>query len=537
MAGNCSIISRKAANKMNSMNLSPVLVSACLTFMQQPSPPLEIGLAFSKNVCSEAFTGRVFVIASKNPINEQGNPPGPAWFNPYPFFAQEVTKWSPDTPLKFQPKLAFPQPWEKLAKQKYYLQAVLDRDLCGRTFNSSPGNAYSKPVMVDLNAPPHETIKLIVDQVIPEQKLEDKGRVKFVELESKLLSKFHGRPIKLRAGVVVPKSFAANPKEKYAVIYEIPGFGGDHRGAFFATGRTDVAGVEILSAAQEHVTGVVLPLASDLARIEMLYVVLDPGCRLGHHVFADSENNGPYGKALIEELIPHIEANFRGLGAPTARFVTGHSSGGWSSLWLQVTYPDFFGGVWSTAPDSVDFRDFQLVNIYDPKQNLFVDEKGEERPLARKGKFILLRYKPFSDMEVVMGRGGQLFSFEAVFSPRGPDGKPQPLWDRNTGVIDPRVAKAWQRYDIRMLLEQNWKTLGPKLAGKLHVYMGAEDTFYLNGATRLLQESQKKLGSDAVIEIFPGRDHGNLLDAALRRRIAREMSEAYRKKSVIRDKS
>ncbi len=138
---------------------------------------------------------------------------------------------------------------------------------------------------------------------------------------------------------------------------------------------------------------------------------------------------------MTEELIPHIEAKFRGLAKPSARFVTGHSSGGWSSLWLQVTYPDFFGGTWSTAPDPVDFRDFQMVNIYDPKQNLFVDANGESRPLARKGKQVLVKYKPFNDMEVVMGRGGQLQSFEAVFSPRGKDGKPMPLWDRTTGVI------------------------------------------------------------------------------------------------------
>src|SRR6185503_7582728 len=124
-----------------------------------------------------------------------------------------------------------------------------------------------------------------------------------------------------------------------------------------------------------------------------------------------------------------------------------------------------------TAPDPVDFRDFQRVDIYDPKQNMFFDAKGESRPLSRRVKKIELHYKPFSDMEVVMGRGGQLQSFEAVFGPRGKDGKPAPLWDRTTGVIDLKVAETWKRYDIRMILEQNWKTLGPKLAGKLHVYM------------------------------------------------------------------
>jgi S-formylglutathione hydrolase FrmB len=132
-------------------------------------------------------------------------------------------------------------------------------------------------------------------------------------------------------------------------------------------------------------------------------------------------------------------------------------------------------------------------------------------------------------MEVVMGRGGQLSSFEAVFSPRGPDRQPLKLWDRQNGAVDPKVAEAWRRYDLRLILEQNWPMLGPKLAGKLHVYMGAEDTFYLEGATRLLGESLKKLGSDAVIDIVPGRDHGSLLDTAMRERIAREMAETFNK--------
>lgn len=486
------------------MHLAPLFLAVGLT---QPTTQLNVELSFSKGITAEAFSGRVFVIATKTP--SKGTPPGLNWFNPHPAFAQDVVKWTPDTPLKFTPKFAHPKTWEAIALEKCYLQAILDRDLGGMNFNSSPGNAYSRPVLYDPAAPPTGPIKLVMDQVIPERKFEEKGRVKYVEIESKLLSQFHKKPMKLRAAVVLPKSFAEMPEQKYPVIYEIPGFGGNHFGAFGAEARN----------------------ATQVADVEMLYVVLEPSCRLGHHGFADSANNGPCGKALTEELIPTIEAKFRAIGTPAARFVTGHSSGGWSSLWLQVTYPDFFGGVWSTAPDPVDFRDFQRVNIYDPKQNLFSDEKGEPRPLARSGGKVTIRYKPFNDMEVVMGRGGQLFSFEAVFSPRGKDGKPMPLWDRSTGAIDPSVAKAWQRYDIRLVLERNWKTLGPKLAGKLHVYMGSEDTFYLEGATRLLGESLKGLGSDAVVEIFPGRNHGNLIDADLRQRMAKEMAAAFRKKN------
>jgi S-formylglutathione hydrolase FrmB len=267
---------------------------------------------------------------------------------------------------------------------------------------------------------------------------------------------------------------------------------------------------------------------TDVAGVEMIHVVLDPSCRLGHHTFADSANNGPCGRALIEELIPHIEKTWRGSGTPAARFVTGHSSGGWSSLWLQVTYPEFFGGVWSTAPDPVDFRDFQMVDIYKPT-SIFTDGKGDQRPLARRNGKPVIYYQPFNDMEVVMGRGGQLFSFEAVFGPRGEDGKPKPLWDRTTGQVDLSVAEAWKLYDIRMIVENNWPALGPKLAGKVYVYMGAEDTFYLDGATRLLQASLKKLGSDAVVEIFPGRDHGTLMDGTMRKRISSEMAAQFKK--------
>ena len=209
--------------------------------------------------------------------------------------------------------------------------------------------------------------------------------------------------------------------------------------------------------------------------------------------------------------------------------MTGHSSGGWSSLWLQVTYPDFFGGVWSTSPDPVDFRDFQLVDLTAPGANVYADGDGKPRPLARVGGKPVLYFKPFSDMETVMGHGGQLASFEAVFSPRGPDGKPRRLWDRANGAVDPETARDWEKYDIRLTLERDWKTLGPKLGGKLHVYTGADDTFYLEGAVRLLRDSLKSLGSDADVEIVPGRDHGTLLDRTMRERIAREMADAFRR--------
>lgn len=492
----------------HTMNLLPLLLGAGLAVAAPPTPPAPpptIEVRFTRSACDGPFTGRVFVLAARQPI--KSTPPRQSWFKPNPLYAEDVRDWAPEQSRPFRAALAHPQPFEKLPAGKYYLQAVLDLDRGSRDPLSGAGNAYSAAVAVELGKPTAGPIRLVIDRVIPERKFTETEHVKYFEVESKQLSAFHRRPLKLRAGVVLPKSWAAQPKRRYPVVYEIPGFGGDHFMAFSADKRR----------------------ATDVAGVEMIHVVLDPSCRTGHHVFADSANNGPCGSALIEELIPALEAKFRGLGVPTARFVTGHSSGGWSSLWLQVTYPDVFGGTWSTAPDSVDFRDFQLVDLYRPNENLFRDAKGELRPLGRKGSKILLRTQPFSDMETVLGRGGQLFSFEAVFSPRGADGQPRLLWNRTTGAIDPETARTWRRYDIRLRLEQDWPKLAPRLAGKLHVYMGAEDTFYLDGATRLLQQALKKLGSDAAVEIFPRRDHGNLLDANLRARIAREMAASFRK--------
>jgi pimeloyl-ACP methyl ester carboxylesterase len=258
-------------------------------------------------------------------------------------------------------------------------------------------------------------------------------------------------------------------------------------------------------------------------------VTLDPSCPLGHHAFADSANNGPVGQALIAEFIPELDRQFRTVAAPTARFVTGHSSGGWSSLWLQVTYPDEFGGTWSTSPDPVDFRDFQQINLYRPGENMYRDRVGNRRPLAREEGLVRVWYDDFDHMEEVIGPGGQLHSFEAVFSPKGADGRPVRVWDRKTGRIDTDAARTWEKYDIRLILERHWAELGPKLAGKLHVIQGELDTFYLDGATRLLKQSLAALKSDAVIEIVPGRDHSDLATQELALRFRAEMTERFLK--------
>jgi hypothetical protein len=480
-----------------------VLLGPCAALPAQQ--PLAFQLTFDKAASSAPFTGRVYVMLSKREFGRL--PGGPNWFAPEPFFAKDVKNWKPGEPLTFDEEaISFPAPLSKLPANDYAICAVMDFDR-GMSYSAASGNIYGMTKVQKLDPAQTGPVAVKLDQVYKERAFVETDNVKLVDIKSELLTKFHGRETHLRAGVVLPASYATMKDKRYPVIYEIPGFGGNHFMAFGAAARK----------------------ATDVAGEEFLYVILDPSCRLGHHVFADSANNGPCGQALIDELIPHIEKEFRGIGKPGARFVTGHSSGGWSSLWLQVTYPDFFGGVWSTAPDPVDFRDFQMIDLTKPGTNMFTDGEGKPRPIARsKGKAFLF-YKPFSDMEVVMGHGGQLGSFEAVFSPRGTDGKPKQLWNRKTGEIDAEVAKTWEAYDIRLIMKRNWKTLGPKLSGKVYVYMGSADTFYLDGATKLLQESQKKLNSDAVIEIFPGKDHGSLMDKELQQRIKKEMAAQFQR--------
>jgi pimeloyl-ACP methyl ester carboxylesterase len=427
---------------------------------------------------------------------------GPDWFRPQPFYAVDVDGWKPGQTLRVDNEaVGYPVPLIELKPGRYTIQAVFRVNPDTHRIGDGEGNAYGPMIQTDVDPKNGARVPLVVDRLVAARKFPSTDRVKPAELESPALSQFHHRPIKHRAAVILPAKLPQRGG-KLPVLYIIPGFGGDHFMAQrWSSPRTDFAG-------------------------DFIRVILDPDCGTGHHVFADSATNGPRGKALIEEFIPFIERTFPAIAEPRARLLNGHSSGGWSSLWLQVTYPDFFGGTWSTSPDPVDFRDFQEINIYRPSENMFVNGQGKGRPIARMGNTPALFYDKFSRMDDVIGWGGQLGSFEAVFSPLGGGGRPRKLWDRSTGRIDPEVASAWENYDIRLILERNWPTLGPKLKGKIHVVVGGLDTFYLEGAVKLLKESLAKLDSGAVVEIIPDKDHGSVMSAALAKRFDREMKAA-----------
>lgn len=474
-----------------------VTLWAILTGLQQ-ALALRFSVTYPQSLFAGPFNGRVVIYLSRHAEQPRL---GPDWFAPEPMYSQKFRDVLPGTPMVIdETATGFPGNLSQLPPGEYRVQAVIDRNLGGRSIGESPGNLYSEAILMRLDPAEDRTILLVCDRMVRERRLRETSRLKEVRVVSRILSRFYGRTTTLNAAVSLPAEWTQDPGRKFPVLYEVPGFGGRHYG--------DIA--ETLRGGEPFIV-----------------VRLDPDCPGGHSVFADSANNGPWGQALIKELIPVIEKRFRGLGRPEGRFVTGHSSGGWSSLWLQITYPDFFGGCWATAPDPVDFRDFLQVNLYQPGENMFFDRAGRRRPLAREGNMPVLFLKDFSDMERPI-RGEQLGSFEYVFSPRGSDGEPLRLWDRDTGAIHTEVAEAWRKYDVGLILRTRWTELEPKLRGKIHIYMGDQDTFYLEGAVKLLQQEMKRLHADVVIEIVPG-DHGSMLTPELHARMGRQMAERYRR--------
>jgi hypothetical protein len=398
----------------------------------------------------------------------------------------------------------------------YFAQAVFDTNIDLKSINS-PGNLYSKPQKITLDPARGGSVKLVLtEQVPPEQLPRDTEYVKYVKIQSDLLTRFHGRPIYLRGGVILPRGFDTEPERRYPLRVTIGGYGA----RFTAVER--VMRSPGFRQSWE---------SADAPRMVLLQ--LDGDGPYGDSYQINSANNGPYGDAVTQELIPYVEKKFRCIGQPYARVLDGGSTGGWVSLALQVFYPDFFNGTWSGYPDGVDFRAFQLINIYED-QNAYVNRYGFERPSARdlKGD-VMYTIRHECQMENVLGAndswamsGQQWGAWNAVYGPRGGDGRPVPLWDPKTGRINREVIEHWKRYDLRMVLEQNWKTLGPKLRGKIHVWVGEADEYYLNNAVHLLDQFLSKADPPYEGKITYGAGKGHGWDPMTELEMVKEMGAA-----------
>jgi hypothetical protein len=461
----------------------------------QPSgtgPRFEITIADAAR--AESTTGMVYVAISRDnkttPI-EQTDPTGVPLFSKYvdgvrSGTAIAITSAERGHPIASLKDIPAGEYWVQPFVNVYTRFARADGKTVwlhmdqweGQDWKKSPGNIYGAPVRVKFDPQSPAPIRLTADKVIPPiQPPADTELVKRIKIQSTILSKWWGHPIYLGATVLLPKDYDKKPDVRYPVNYEQGHFSLRAPGGFGSGGAFDK-----------------FWLAADTPR--MIYVTLQhPSPYYDDSYGVNSENNGPYGDALMKELIPAIEEKFRVIREPWARTLSGGSTGGWIAAAHQVFYPDFYGRAFASCPDSVDFRYHQIVNIYEDPNAFFID-KGwmtVDRPTQRKPDGnIESMMKDENRYELTVGdksrSGGQWDIWEATYSPVGADGYPKRLWDKWTGQIDKPVAEQWRKYDLRQILETNWSTLGPKVAHKLNIYIGDADSYYLNEAVEKLNE-------------------------------------------------
>lgn len=378
----------------------------------------------------------------------------------------------------------------------------------GQKWNQAPGNLYSTPKEVFIAPNKNKTIKIILNKEIPPiPKPEDTKYIKHVKIQSKRLTKFWGRPMYLGACVLLPEGFDENPGARFPLIinhghfpYTFGGFREippdrdlkpDYSERFNVHGYNKIM--------QEYAYKLYKDWTSkDFPRFVIIEIQhANPYYDDSYAV--NSANLGPYGDAITYELIPFVEKKFRCLGKGWARFLYGGSTGGWESLAVQVFYPDEYNGCFAACPDPIDFRAYGLVNIYKDKNAYYYEgqwrkiKRPENRNYLGEIREIL---EETNHRELVLGTNGRSGSqwdiWQAVFGPVGENGYPKPIWDKLTGEIDPTVAQYWrENYDLSYILKRDWKKPGPKLKGKIHIYCGDMDNYYLNNAVYLIEEFLK----------------------------------------------
>jgi hypothetical protein len=373
----------------------------------------------------------------------------------------------------------------------------------GQHWNIAPGNLYSTPRKVTVSAI-SGTIEVVLDQEIPPiSPPQDTKYIRHLKIQSELLTRFWGRPMYLSANVLVPEGFDTHPEVHYPVIISEDHFNGD-----FAGFRTEPPDPNLKPDYSErfHISGYNRIQQQEAYKFYQQWS--GPGfprvliAEINHanpyyddSYAVNSANLGPYGDAIETELIPAIEKQFRGIGQGWARFAYGGSTGGWESMAVQMFYPDHYNGAFIACPDPVDFRSFITANLYQDKNAFYMQGAHADIPQPGMRDYLgrtLITMQGVNQYELALGsrgRSGEQFDiWQAVYSPVGKDGYPQPIFDKETGVIDPAVAAYWkEHYDLSAILQRDWATLGPKLQGKLNVYVGSADTYFLTDAVYYLE--------------------------------------------------
>lgn len=444
-------------------------------------------------------------------------------------FGMDVENWQASTAKKISTS-AFGYPVESLENLpagEYHVQALLhiyetfhrkdgysiklpmDRGE-GQHWNQAPGNFYSVPVKIKFN-PRAKTLHniLLTKTIPPEKEPDDTKYIKHIKIQSKLLTEFWGRPMFLGAHVLLPEGWDTHPNVKYPLAIFHGHFPKD-----FAGWRTTAPDENLKpdTIARFNLVGynkIVQQEAYDFYKLwtgpdfpRVIAIEIQHANPYYDDSYAvNSANLGPYGDAITYELIPEIEKRFRGIGQGWARFMYGGSTGGWEVLAAQTFYPDEYNGCYAACPDPIDFNHYMTINIYKDKNAYY--QEGPFRKTLRPGHRNYLGHvsamvRDMNYRELALGTksrsGDQWDIWEAVYSPVAKDGYPERIFDKYTGVINKKVADYWkENYDLVNIIKRDWAKIGNKLAGKIHIYVGDMDNYYLNNAVYSAEEMIKKL--------------------------------------------
>jgi hypothetical protein len=509
---------------MNYLNylsaLALLLIVACAGPKTTESPVFEI--VFSENLSSEAQDGRLILMLS---TNNQAEPrfqiaDGP---NTQLAFGIDVEAWEPGKALSLNAE-AFGYPLRSLSELpegEYHVQALLNRYETfnlkdgrvlklppdkgeGQQWNRKPGNFYNVPAK--LSVKPGATIRIELDQEIPPiDPPVDTKYIKHVKIRSEKLSEFWGRDMYLGANVLIPHGWEENPQARYPLMiyhghfpYTFSGFREDPPDPNLEpdyAARFNISGYNIIQQQEAH--NFYKQWISPKFPRYLVIEIQHPTPYYDDSYAVNSVNQGPYGDAITYELIPYIEEQFRGIGEGWSRFLYGGSTGGWEALAVQIMYPDEYGACFAACPDPIDFQAYTVVDIYKDKNAYYLESEWKKTPRPGHRNYLGHISSTLEEMnlrELVLGtkgRSGQQWDiWEATFSPVGPDGYPARLWDKVSGEIDSEVANYWkENYDLGHILRRDWENgLGEKLKGKIHIYCGDMDNYYLNNAVYLVEE-------------------------------------------------
>ena len=525
---------------------------------------LQFLVSFPASLSNQPITGRVFVTLY---TKDDAEPRIAAYQSArvrvgrVPFFAADIDQLKPGQSASVDANAVGYPLWSMrdLPAGDYYAQAVLNvytqyhradghtiwahqDHWDGQRWAYSPGNLVSTPVKVHLDPAQGFKVQLTFDHKLPPiEEPKDTNWVKHVKIQSDLLTKWWGQPQQLGAIVLLPKGYNEHPNTYYPVVYQQNHFSLDAPFGFDENAtsqelamtpvrlapvnpRSNVEGPRAWMGGGMKETGHELynSWVSDEMPGMIVVSFLHPTPFFDDSYAVNSANNGPYGDAIMNELIPYVESHFRIIKKPYARVLTGGSTGGWESLALQVFHPEFFGGTWTFFPDPIDFRRYQLIDIY-ADSNAFVlpnaapgapermmQQSPEGQPVGS--------MRAISQMELASGTHGrsaaQIDIWNAVYGPTDADGYPRRVFDLKTGEIDHDAALYMRDhgYDLRYYIEQNWSRIGPQLVGKLHILTGDYDDFYLAPAVYFLQDFLDSTKSPAFGGDFrygrPMKGHG-----------------------------